>query len=92
MRPLMGVVRSLTADTITIKGYEEESDGSAKNFEKKLKLTSDTTFVTVQGKNKKATEAAATRTDVRAGMKVAFTEKDGTAEKIMIPQKGKKNK
>lgn len=87
-----GVVQSITADAIAIKGYEEQSDGSAVNFEKKLKLTPETKFVNVAGNNKKAEETAATRTDVREGMKVAFVAKDGTAEKIMIPQKRKKNK
>src|SRR5437870_2781081 len=87
-----GVVQYISADSITIKGYTEQSDGSATNFEKKLKLTPETKFVTMKGKNKKAEETAATKDNVRTGIKVAFVEKDGTAEKIMIPQKGKKNK
>ena len=88
--PLTGVVQSISADTIAIKGFEAQPDGSATNFDKKLKVTSDTKFVNVQGHGKKAEETAASRGDVRTGMKVAFTEKDGAAEKIMIPQKGKK--
>ncbi len=87
-----GVVQSISEDAITIKGYAEQSDGSAVNFEKKLKLTADTKFVHVKGRGKKAEETAAAKTDVRAGIKVAFEEKDGTAEKIMIEQKRKKNK
>ncbi len=87
-----GVVQSVSDGTITIKGFEEQADGSATNFEKKLKLTAETKFVYLKGKNKKAEETAATKDAVRTGARVAFVEKDGTAEKIMVLQRGKKNK